>query len=133
MFECYRVFNPSKVVIPSLENLDALGLQADQRSIDLKTLLLAIHADSLIQGRVITSSLGISAEDSRGAVSTCPRLNIGGERLDGEILDVDTGSSIGVSGINACGIAAGIVISSIADGWVCGGSGHHDRGKNNSL
>ena len=67
MFECYKVFQPQVLLF---KNLDTLSLQANKRSIDLKTPLLAIHTNSLIQSRIITASLSVSVKDSRCPVST---------------------------------------------------------------
>ncbi|KAJ5611914.1 hypothetical protein N7528_009019 [Penicillium herquei] len=111
--------------------LDTLGLEADKSSINLEALLVAVNSNSRIQSGIITAGGSVSVENSGGTVSAGARLDIGGEGLDGEVLDVDARSSIGIGGINAGGVATSIKVTSVADGGVGNGNGRNggnDRG-----
>ncbi|KAJ5709756.1 hypothetical protein N7493_010047 [Penicillium malachiteum] len=111
--------------------LDTLGLEADKGSINLEALLVAVNSNSRVQSGIITARGSVSVENSGGTVSAGARLDIGGEGLDGKVLDVDARSSIGVGGINAGGVATSVKVASVADSGVGNGNGRKggkDRG-----
>ncbi|KAJ5938749.1 hypothetical protein N7466_001883 [Penicillium verhagenii] len=113
--------------------LNTLSTDADKGNISGKALLDISDADSLGQISGITSGSKVGVQDSRGTIGTRAGGNDGREGQNGEVLDVDTSSSVSAGKINGGGRAVIIKVAGVSDGGVGDGGHGHGGDEGNGL